>query len=318
MKKFENCELIPKKNMTEEEWLRLRKEGIGGSDVAAILGVSLYKSAMEIYLEKISDDIAKIENESMYWGIILEDIIAKEFQKRTGYKVTNYNFIIRSKKYPFMFANIDRLIYIDDEKEYAILECKTANEFQSKRWKDDEVPDEYYLQCQHYLAITGLNTAYIAALIGGNKFIYKKIQRDEELIKIMIEKEEEFWNNVVNRIPPQAVNTKEIVKIYNEETKGKTIELDTVKEIEELEEIDEEIKTLEEKKEMLKARIMEKMKDAEEGIVNTPAGIKKVLWKTIIQQKFDSNKFKIENPELYRQYIKETRFRQFKIVNAKG
>lgn len=318
MKKFQNCDYIPKATMTEEEWLKFRKRGIGGSDAGAILGISIYKTPLDVYNDKINEEITKVESEKMYWGTVLEDIIAKEFEKRTGYKVTNYNYIIISKEYPFMYANIDRLIYLKDEKEYAILECKTAGEYQSQRWKDDEVPDEYYLQVQHYLAITGLNKAYIAVLIGGNRYLYKMIQRDEELIKLMIRKERDFWeNNVMKKVAPAATDTKELSKIYKEEIKGKTIELDAAKEISELEEIDTEIKTLEEKKEIIKAKIMEKMKDAEEGIVSTSNGIRKILWKTIEQSRIDSTKLRSECPEIYSKYTKEIKFRQFKIVNEK-
>ena len=172
------------------EWLKRRQCGIGGSDVGAIMGVNSYKSAYEVYLDKISE-IEKVEPESeaAYWGTKLEEIVATEFHIRTGKKVRRDNKHLVHKDYPFMVANIDRRIV----GENSILECKTANSFMTKEWEADEVPASYLLQCQHYLAVTGANKCYIAVLIGGQKFIFKEIERDEELINLIIDAEKTFW-----------------------------------------------------------------------------------------------------------------------------
>lgn len=156
-----------------------------------------------MYFDKITPITEEQENnnESIYWGNVLEEIVAKEFCKRTGLKVRKCNKILQHPKHYFMRASLDRLIV----GEKAILECKTTHEYNKEEWKDDEIPLNYILQCMHYLAVTGYEKCYIACLIGGNKFIYKEILRDENVIKTLIEKEEIFWKeHVEKKIPPSV------------------------------------------------------------------------------------------------------------------
>lgn len=91
-----------------------------------------------------------------------------------------------------MVANIDRKIV----GQNAILECKTANQYLLKEWEDEEIPASYLLQVQHYLAVTGADRGYIAVLVGGQKFIWKEVPRDEELIEMIIQLEKDFWSLV--------------------------------------------------------------------------------------------------------------------------
>jgi len=102
--------IFDSKNATREEWLNVRKLGLGGSDMSAVLGVNQWRSPLDVWLDKTSDTVAEQESEPMYWGTILEDIVAQEFSKRTGYKVRNNNFTLQSEKWPYLLANIDREI----------------------------------------------------------------------------------------------------------------------------------------------------------------------------------------------------------------
>ncbi|MED2983196.1 YqaJ viral recombinase family protein [Bacillus thuringiensis] len=186
-------------DLTHEEWLEIRRQGIGGSDLAAVLSMSDWNSPMSIYLDKIGELKEKPQSEYAYWGNVLEDVVAREFMKRTGLKARRKNEILRSKSHPFMMANIDREVIGRKEG----LECKTTSEYKRSEWKGDNVPTQYILQCQHYMAVTGYKKWHIAVLIGGNTFVFKTIERDEDIIKMAIDKCELFWNGfVVKRIPP--------------------------------------------------------------------------------------------------------------------
>lgn len=196
-----------------EQWLRERKKGIGGSDVAAILGLSKWKSAYDIWVDKTTDVLQEeYSNESIYWGNVLEEIVAQEFSKQTGFKVRRNNKILQHPEYYWMRASIDRKIV----GENALLECKTTSEYNKNEWKDDEIPLNYILQCMHYLAVTGFEKCYIACLVGGRHFIYKEILRNEEVIKVLIEKERIFWQEHVEKnIPPEVDGSESCKKLLD-------------------------------------------------------------------------------------------------------
>lgn len=182
------------KNMPVEEWLKRRKNGIGGSDAGALLGFNRYKGPFNVYVDKVTehtDDLS--ENEKVYWGNVFEPIVAKEFARRTGKKVERVNAILRHPKYEYIIANIDRRVV----GENAILECKTTGAFNEAEWKDEEIPESYICQCQHYMAVTGAEKCYIACLIGGQKLIIKTILRDDEFIEYLLDAEIKFWKEFV-------------------------------------------------------------------------------------------------------------------------
>lgn len=186
--------------MTHQEWLEDRRKGIGGSDVATILGLNKYKSVYQLWLEKTDQiEVTSAQSEAAYWGNTLEEVVAEEFSKRTGKKVRRRNRVFEHSKYPFLRANIDR----DIVGENAVLECKTANQFLANEWDEDEIPIQYICQVQHYMNVLNLDYVYFAVLIGGQKFIWKKMERDQELIDMITEKLVAFWTeNVEKGIEP--------------------------------------------------------------------------------------------------------------------
>lgn len=186
--------------MTHQEWLEDRRKGIGGSDVATVLGLNKYKSVYKLWLEKTGQvEVTSAQSEAAYWGNMLEEVVAEEFSKRTGKKVRKRNQVFEHQKYPFLRANIDR----DVVGENAVLECKTANQYLANEWDDDEIPIQYICQVQHYMNVLNLDYVYIAVLIGGQKFLWKKMERDQELIDMITEKLVEFWtDNVEKGIEP--------------------------------------------------------------------------------------------------------------------
>lgn len=184
-------EKISLSGVSRTEWLRLRKSGIGGSDAGAVCGVNPYSSAMKIYKDKASDDTEELNSEAVRMGNDLEDYAAKRFMESAGLKVRKSNFMYRSVEHPFMIADVDRLIVGED----AGLECKTASAYQSEQWVDGKIPLHYIMQCYHYMAVLNKKTWYIAAVILGREFTYRKLVWDDELVSHLIKIEEDFWNN---------------------------------------------------------------------------------------------------------------------------
>ena len=208
---------IPTKDLPREDWLRLRQSGIGGSDISAIMGFNPYKTAYDLYHDKINDVVADAQSDAAYWGTILEDVVAKEYALRNDCKVQKVNYMIRHPKFDFALANIDRAVInpsisgnvrIKDGKLTTdkLLEVKTASEYMKNVWGDeasDQVPDNYNLQCQWYMGITGVDECDLALLLGGNKYRQYNIKFDAELFEIMIDEAQNFWvNHVLARVEP--------------------------------------------------------------------------------------------------------------------
>ena len=172
--------VVKTKNLTRKEWLEYRTHGIGGSDVSIIAGINPFRSVHELWLEKTGQiKIEETESEYAYLGTLLEPIVRKEFMTRTGLKVRQKHMLLQSDEYPFMYADLDGVI--NENGEFVIFEAKTASQYKKELWEEG-VPAEYILQVQHYMAVTGAKKTYIAALIGGNHFMYHVVERDEKMI----------------------------------------------------------------------------------------------------------------------------------------
>ena len=143
--------LVSTTNLTHEEWLRYRKTGIGGSDAGAICGLNPYVSPMSVYFDKTSEEIQDFDNEAMRQGRDLEEYVARRFTEETGFKVRRANAIYQNTAYPFMLANVDRLLV----GERIGLECKTTSAYNADKWADGLIPPHYEIQCHHYMAVTG-------------------------------------------------------------------------------------------------------------------------------------------------------------------
>jgi len=303
--------LVKTLNMDRNEWLEWRRRGIGGSDAAAVAGLNPWKSPIEVYLEKIGELPEPEDNEKMYWGRVLEDVVAKEFTERTGKKVRRRNAMLQHPEYTFMIANVDRVLV----GEKVGLECKTTSEYAKDNWKDDRVPDYYILQCQHYMAVTGYQGWWIAVLIGGNKLAYKYIERDEDIINYLIQIESEFWQMVQDRIPPAvdgSESSAEILKILYPESEpdSETIlpsEAETL--ISEYELACEEERKAKERKEEAANKLKALLGEYETGRI----GDRLVSWKTVRSYRLDSKALKAAHPEIYQEFAREHSYRRFSI-----
>lgn len=304
--------LVKTREMSREEWLRTRKKGIGGSDASVVLGFNPWKSPFELYIEKTSDDIRELDSEAVYWGTVLEDVIAEEFTRRTGKKVRRQNKVFIHPEYDFMIANIDR----DVVGEKALLECKTTSAFNADAWEGEHIPPAYICQLQHYMAVLGYEKAYIAVLIGGQKFIWKELKRDDEFIELMIQEEKNFWeNHVLKGVPPGIDGTPSATELLNKMypvDNGETIVLpsdDAEMLIEAIESIKSEMK---EKQQLLKEyenKLKLMIGDAAVGV--TPRY--EVNLKTYERNSIDTRKLRKELPDIAEKYTKTTTYRQLRI-----
>jgi putative phage-type endonuclease len=201
--------LVSTKDMSREDWLAIRKQGIGASDAAAAVGLNPYQSPLELWMIKTGrdGDMPKVdpndESSPMYWGNILEPIVAQHYSRRTGNKVRKINSVLQhpDPDKHWMLANLDYTVVGSDEVQ--ILECKTAGEFGSRLWRDG-VPEYVQCQVQHQLAVTGKAVADVCVLICGQEIRIHRIERDDELIAKLIELERQFWHYVETDTPPPA------------------------------------------------------------------------------------------------------------------
>ncbi|MGY1530848.1 YqaJ viral recombinase family nuclease [Luteimonas sp. A649] len=196
--------LVDTRSLEREQWLEVRKQGIGSSDAAAAVGLCPYKSQLELWMDKTGRTGRGEEpgqSDPMYWGTLLEPFVAAAYTERTERKVRRVNAVLQHPTYSFMLANIDReVVGVPDVQ---ILECKTAGEFGSRLWRDG-VPEYVQLQVQHQLAVTGKQAADVAVLLCGQRLEVHRIERDEEVISRLIVLEARFWEHVTQDTQPPA------------------------------------------------------------------------------------------------------------------
>lgn len=186
---------------TREDWLAARRQGLGGSDAAAVLGLSPYVSPYELYLEKTDQLIGDVDNEAMEWGRRLEPVVAEWFTDSTGIAVRREG-LLQSRERPWQQVSLDR-----STEDGGILECKTLSWRVESSWDESQVPDAAELQVQHALAVTGRSHGWVAALVDGRRPKLRRVERDERLIADLIAVEADFWQLIVDRTPPPIDDT---------------------------------------------------------------------------------------------------------------
>jgi putative phage-type endonuclease len=199
--------LVKTLELSREEWLTVRKGGIGSSDAAAAVGLNPYQSQLELWMQKTGRDAnlpkvdPKDQSSPMYWGTLLESIVAAHYTMRSGHKVRRINAVLQHPTEPWMLANLDREVL--GAPDVQILECKTAGINGARLWREG-VPEYIQLQVMHQLAVTGKQAADVAVLIGGQDLQIHRIERDDALIAKLIELERQFWHYVETDTPPPA------------------------------------------------------------------------------------------------------------------
>lgn len=306
--------VVKTNNLKREEWLKYRTGGIGGSDVSIIAGINPFKSVHQLWLEKTGQvEPEQTESEFAHFGTLLEPIVRKEFTERTGIKVRQKHMFLQSEEYPFMYADLDGVI--NEDGELAIFEAKTASQYKMDTWEED-VPAGYILQVQHYMAVTGAKKTYIAALVGGNHFVYHVVERDEVMIAKIIAMEKYFWEtHVLGGVEPVPDGSEATTNYFNSKfsnSNGQTIELpeEALAICEEYERLSEELKALETAKSAAANQLKSYLKEAEAGTV----GDRKIVWKQIFKSSLDQKRLKEEKPDIYNGYVTQSSYRRLSVA----
>lgn len=307
-------------NEERSRWLANRCNSIGGSEIGAVAGFSNYGSALTVYNEKLGLSEKFKGNIHTQFGNRMEPMIRKwvqeDFEKDTGIKLTTYEYpyMMVHKDYEYFSANIDGLGVLNEDYKYYEnldtgevryiskgeiigIEIKTASEFLKKMWNGDEIPDSYYVQCQWYMGITGLNYFLIVYLLG-KEVKWKVVLRNEEDIKALFEIGHNFWNNhIVPKIPPAPTGLDaETKQILCQQAMDNDVEVNITEEkLTRYKELDEKIKELEKEKEQLKQLIYLDMGDSKKG----SDGIYKISRFEIKKDKLDTKTLKEKYPVTY-------------------
>lgn len=291
-----------------------RQGYIGSSDIASVLGVSRFKTQLMLWAEKTGEIEAPdlSDKEFVEWGTRLEAVVAEKFAEKNNVKLMAYKKRFVNKQYPFLTCELDRIIVGTDE----IVEVKTTNAWNYKAWENEDIPLDYIYQVQFALGITGRKKGYFAVLIGGNKYIERVIEFNQELYDMMIEKAVHFWeNNILNHIPPMAVSedNNTIVNLYPSELSEELIIANNA--IEEAialrQELDMHIKELASQKDDVEAKIKQ--------IIGTNRGITTqkylVTWEEQTRTTLDTAQLKADG--LYDNYSKQSKSRYFRVRKTK-
>lgn len=305
--------LISTLNLSHEEWLRNRKKGIGGSDAGAVCGLNPYRTAIQVYHDKTSDEIETVDNEAMRQGRAFEDYVARRFMEAAGKKVRRSNAMYYDEKNPFMLADIDRMVV----GENAGLECKTASPYMADKWKDGKIPLSYQIQCYHYMSVCSADAWYIAVLIYGREFKYYRIERDEEIIRDLMKIEKTFWEeNVLKRIMPDPDGSRladQIIAEYYKDSRAGHIPLTGFNEkLERRQELISVIEHMDREKKQIEQELKIYLGDAE-AAENEHY---RVSWKSVRSNRLDEKRLKDEEPEIYEKYRKEVLSRRLLVKPA--
>ena len=301
--------------MSHDEWLAIRRTGLGGSDAAAAAGLNPWKSRWELFLEKTGQLPEPEENDRMRWGTLLEPLVADEFVRQSGLRVRRDNKIRRHSDHPWMLANVGRMIVGASEG----LEVKTTSAYKADEWDGDDAPIQYVLQCAHYMAVTGASAWWLAVLIGGNTFRFKRMERDERLIRQLVEVEASFWDRVERRDPPApdgSEATGDLLKaLYPTSVPDTTMELppDASVWVDQFTAAQRDEKEAKERKEEAENNIKSLMGETETAW----CGAQKISWKSQSRRLLDTKKLKAEEPSLYDRFVRESVSRTFSIKSPK-
>lgn len=277
--------LVKTTDLSRDDWLKVRQGGIGSSDAAAAVGLNPYQSQLALWLNKTGRDALmdkpdpSDETSPMYWGTLLEPIVAAHYTKRTGNRVRKVNAVLQHPSHPWMRANLDREVM--GSPDVQILECKTAGLNGARLWQDG-VPEYVQLQVMHQLAVTGKQAADVAVLICGQELRVHRIERDDIMIARLIELERRFWQMVEQDQAPPADGSdsahQALLALYPQDT-GQVVDLtgdvDMAAVFSDLLAVRQMLSAQTQLEEQLKQRIQQRMGEASRAIFETG----EVSWK---------------------------------------
>jgi putative phage-type endonuclease len=292
----------------EANYLKNRQLSIGGSDIGAILGLSKFRSALAVWMEKTGKEVKALDSLPLRFGSFAEEFVASEYTRHTGVDLIHDESIYLHSQHSFMSAHIDRFVHGDGLSNAAtrLLECKTANPFARGEWGEpgtDQVPMSYLCQCIWYMAITGIEQCDLAVLFGNSDFRIYEITRDLELEALVIERALHFWNEyVLKDTPPPARTEDDYQALFKKSDPSKTIEANskTVELIRQLQSLNTQSGDVEEQITQIKQHIMNEMKEAE---ALSYQGNVIATWKAPKQSfRLDSKRLQQEEKEVFERF----------------
>jgi putative phage-type endonuclease len=291
--------------MNRDQWLEERRSGVGGSDVAAILGLSKWSTPLAVYLDKRGEAPPQQDNEAMRWGRYLEPVVRQAYADETGRVVHVPTGMLRHPEHEFMIANIDGVAGGEHEPP-RLFEAKTART--AEGWGEpgsDEVPQAYLLQVQHYMAVTAIAVADVAVLIGGADFRVYEVPEDRELQEMLIEAEADFWSRVQRGVPPEPVSYADMQARYGRASRAASVvaSVGVERAIARLRTIKAEREALDVAEEEMRAIVMGALGDADTLV--DPVGKTLATWKASSPAKrLDTAALEAELPDVYERFTK--------------
>ena len=331
--------LVETAGLSEKEWLAYRRKGIGGSDVAALLGISPWRTARDLYYDKLN--IAAVEDNENNWvalemGHLLEPLVAKIFQHRTGYKIYQVKKMFQHPKYPWMLADVDYFVELPDGTT-AILEIKTTNYNAKDHWwldGEETVPVYYETQGRHYMAVMDVDRCFFCCLYGNNEeeTIIREIRRDEAYEDEMIFLEQHFWeNHVLAKTPPPYTEDGDLVIESVRRHTGPadkdapvvtfdyslTAKLMRYLQLQEEKKRDEkDSKEIDADMQRLKGALIAEMGKSCKAICQQDGVNYTVTYNPVRKPNIDKDnliRLKLEHPDIYEQYVTISEFRRFSV-----
>ncbi len=286
--------LADRRELTEEQWLLARKTGIGGSDIAAIMGLSKYASPLTVYLDKTTDDTDRESSLAAELGLELEPFIARKFSgwmkehEGAEIEVEGVPHILVHPEHDYFIANVDGALWHPGKSETGGFEAKTGGEFTRDDWKEGELPDAYYAQVQWYMGITDWPWFYIAGLIGNRTLEVRFIPRNDEVIGKLHAEAERFWfEHVIAKVPPAPIGLAadtDALKMLYPEASDRIINCDHMADIyDELKALARVKKETKARQEQLQQIFMAEMGDAEIAVI----GKGKCTWKVVEKKAYE-------------------------------
>ena len=313
---YKGLKKISTVGMSREDWLEHRRNSIGGSDAAAVVGLNKYASPYSLWADKRGLLPEKEDSEPMRLGRDLEDYVAQRFTEATGKRVRRENNIIINPSFPFAHANVDRLVIGED----AGLECKTTSAMNLKRFRGGEYPANYYVQCVHYMMVTGAARWYLAVLVLGVGFYWFCIERDEDEIEALRASESAFWEYVKTNTPPpvdgDTATSEAVATVLGGSSPGVSCDVTAYqKDLDLYFEKKAEMDRIKKEKDEIENRLKVYMDDAESGESERYF----ISYAEQSRRTFDVNRFAGDHPDLdLTDYYKTTVTRQFRAKIKKG
>lgn len=291
------------------EWLEMRKNGIGASEVASVVGISPWTTPFALFLRKTGQVPPIEENNAMHMGHLLEGVVVQLWEEQTGFKAVKASakdIIYQDPEHPWRIVTPDRIAFevnpVTGKKQKVLVEAKTS----SMSFDPDNLPAYYVAQCQYQMLVTGVHVCYLCWLTAGRDFGYARIEYDAEFAEWLAEEVDTFWvESVLGGKEPDAISVEDLAVKIPKSTPDKSVEAD--------EKAIDQVNVLREKKAMYDALEVEikdlqdslKMYMADSETLVDGAGNVLVTWKSAKERtSFDSKTFAAENQDLYDRYCK--------------